>query len=337
MEEAFEFFLRENTTITKTCVKFKIRQSDFIDYLHSKRYFKAALKVSRDSIIKYHDAAEEYASSDFWNISKKCICDKYGISVPTNFAKYLKEYYPEVRVLNEHVFDFIDTEEKAYWLGFLFADGYISSKDNSFELSLSIKDIDHVNKFAKFIEYKRKVVDAITRCRLSFRSSHVWNTLNDYGCTPRKSLTLKFPDESIFIESDKYSKKELIRHFIRGYWDGDGCLTYKRESYPTISVISTKDFLEKVQFYLGTCKTLYQNSKNNDITMVLKYNGIEAFKIVEYLYSNSNIYLDRKYEKFKNEYCRLYEKSDRLLQTNIGEGCDANTEISMEPKESMPS
>lgn len=58
---------------------------------------------------------------------------------------------------NEHIFDNIDTEEKAYWLGFIFADGYISSLNakykNVFELSLSIKDLNHIKKFNSFMEY----------------------------------------------------------------------------------------------------------------------------------------------------------------------------------------
>lgn len=55
---------------------------------------------------------------------------------------------------------------------------------------------------------------------------------------------------------------------------------------------------------------------------------------MKYLYENSTIYLDRKYEKFK-EICRPFEKSNGLLEDNIGEGCDANTEITKESKESL--
>ena len=57
---------------------------------------------------------------------------------------------------------------------------------------------------------------------------------------------------------------------------------------------------------------------------------------MQYLYENATIYLDRKYEKYK-EICRLYEESYRELEGNIGEGCDANTEITTETKESVAS
>lgn len=138
------------------------------------------------------------------------------------------------------------------------------------------------------------------RCRLEFNSKHLWKILNNYGCTPKKSLTLQFPNENIF------KSKDLIKHFIRGYWDGDGCLTYKRVDYPSISCISTVAFLNQVQNYFNTNKTLYNNSKINDITKVLKYNGQEAFNIIKHLYKDSKIYLTRKYNKYL-EYCRLYE------------------------------
>lgn len=54
--------------------------------------------------------------------------------------------YPKKIHFDEHVFDVIDTEEKAYWLGFLTADGYIYSRDNTFGISLASIDKHHVEK-----------------------------------------------------------------------------------------------------------------------------------------------------------------------------------------------
>lgn len=241
-----------------------------------------------------------------------------------------------MNILDESVFDVIDSEEKAYWLGFIFADGTISSSplDNNqttqyqFELSLKLSDINHLEKAKKFFGYKRKLYTDSYRCRLEFNNKHLWNILNSYGCTPRKSLTLKFPDKTIFKESS------LIRHFIRGYWDGDGCLTYKRIGYPTISVLGTEHFLTNIQLILNTSNTLYNNNKETCITKVLKYNGALAYNVCKYMYNNCTVYLDRKYKKYL-EYCRLYEESYKESQTKIGEGCDANPEVIAETKESV--
>ena len=61
-----------------------------------------------------------------------------------------------------------------------------------------------------------------------------------------------------------------------------------------------------------------------------------ANKGYDKLLNEISLYLDRKYEKFL-EFCRLEEESSRRLSSNIGEGCDANPEISIEIKESIPS
>ena len=97
------------------------------------------------------------------------------------------------------------------------------------------------------------------RCRLGVANKHLWETLNSYGCTPKKSLTLKFPNESIFKD------KSLIRHFIRGYWDGDGCLSWsnKEHTSPSVSVVGTKEFLYSILYYLNLKQYKLQNKKDS--------------------------------------------------------------------------
>ena len=204
--------------------------------------------------------------------------------------------------INETIFDEIDNEEKAYWLGFIYADGYISSpyknkKQFKFELTSSIKDKDHIIKFAKFISYENKILIDDYRCRIVFSNKHIWNILNNYGCTPRKSLTLKFPDECIF------KSKDLIIHFIRGYIDGDGCLSWtdKNHKKPRIQILGTSDFLNSIQKYLNNNhinKLQNNNGEKECLTKILCYSGGTAKKISNVLYSNSKIYLDRKYKRY---------------------------------------
>ena len=173
------------------------------------------------------------------------------------------------------------------------------------------------------------------RCRWWITDKHLWKTLNKYGCTPRKSLTLQFPNENIF------KSKDLIRHFIRGYWDGDGCISYSNKEHTKIyiNVLGTEQFLVKLINYIpyNMSYTLqYKNPESNNITSSFIKDGLKAYNIIKYLYDNCTIYLDRKYEKFIY-FRQLYEKSYRPIQTNIGEGCDANTEITTETKESVAS
>lgn len=55
------------------------------------------------------------------------------------------------------IFENIDTEEKAYWLGFLYADGCVGSKESKVELSLAEKDLRHMEKFRSFIGIENKI------------------------------------------------------------------------------------------------------------------------------------------------------------------------------------
>lgn len=247
---------------------------------------------------------------------------------------------------NENVFDVIDSEEKAYWLGFIYADGSIASHKEgvkaryTFEITLGEEDKEHLDKFNKFMQYngnnvKEKPIKYKEETQMYYRWSinnkHLWETLNNYGCTPNKSLTLMFPNESIF------TNKSLIRHFIRGYFDGDGCISYKDKEHqkPNCSVVGTEDFLSKIQKYIlnDSVRLVKNHGKSNETKAYsISLNKAEAFMYV--LYYKSNIYLNRKYNLFlyfKN--CRFKAKALKLLEGKIGEGWDANPELIADIKE----
>ena len=212
-----------------------------------------------------------------------------------------KQNLPRV---NEHVFDSIDTEEKAYWLGFMFADGNIGKNRDSIELSLSSKDYEHMLKFKKFLQYINNLKITNTnfinskRVRLVFNSKNMHNTLNAYGCVPRKSLILEFPKIEIFKDTN------LIKDYIRGYIDGDGCLSYfdKLHKSPNITILGTKKFLEELLKHIPIKANI--NKRNN--IYILNISRKKAYDLSNYIYSNCTIYLERKYLRYK-EYCRLYQ------------------------------
>ena len=174
------------------------------------------------------------------------------------------------------------------------------------------------------------------RCRWFVANKHLWNTLNNLGCTPRKSLILKFPQKEIFQD------KSLIRHFIRGYFDGDGCLSYIKSIKtfsPVCEFLGTKEFLESLKNYCFILENKNIHRKSNENVYGITCSHNEASKLLHYLYDNSNIYLQRKYNRatFLWNGCQSLEKLSEFLQTNIGEGCDADTEITTETKESVAS
>lgn len=291
-----------NYTISKVCKLENIEKDSFIEWLQANNFRLATSGMNHIRNVFYIQIAAEEYTKNCANTTAEKLALKYRINAQS-LRNYINKYYT-LETFNSAVFDVIDSEEKAYWLGFIFADGYINNYAShpnhgyGFELSLQLSDIKHLEKFNKFISNKCCVKSDNFRCRVCLHSKHLWETLNNLGCTPCKSLTLKFPTNI---------PQTLIKHFIRGYWDGDGCLTYKRANYPTISVLGTEQFLNSVQSFFNTSCNLYNNSKTNNITKVLKYNGKLAFDITHELYGNASVYLDRKYSKYL-EYCRLYQK-----------------------------
>lgn len=292
------------------------------------------MRTSKNIDVICKKALEEYLSTPEVERSLTKLGKKFNIRRQTLSEKFKEWGYEIVNQqnrcrLNENIFDNMVSEDQFYWLGFMYADGNISSEGNRIEMRLSINDIDHLEKFRKFLDLSTEIRTGICNghefCHLSVRNKHLWNTLNGLGCTPRKSLTLQFPNLSLF------KHKEDILHFIRGYVDGDGCLTvYKdNDKYRTrLSLIGTESFLSSInklfknKGYLRSKNT--DNYKNN--AFELKFSDVPSRKLARYLYENATIYLKRKYDKFL-DFCRLEEESSKRKSSKIGEPCDGNTEV----------
>ena len=329
IKQAIDEFLKGTQPLTEISNKYKIDYNILVSELQSRGYiFKRG--YSSQITINLKSAIDEYLNSkkpSLTKLSKKYSINRDTLSKAIKELGYSIENYQNKPEFNEYAFDTIDTEEKAYWLGFIFADGYIATSSNNFEISLKEEDKTHLEKFNIFMKgpvNKVKIGKVrcgntiCKRCRWGSRNKHLKEVLISYGCVPQKSLILQFPDSSIFKSSD------LIRHFIRGYWDGDGCLTYanKEHTRPDVSVLGTEDFLTSIKEHLPL-KFDYKlgYNKGSNKTRILSIFGKNGFELVKYLYNNCTIYLDRKYEKYL-EYCRLYEESDRGLEGKNGEGCE---------------
>lgn len=317
-----------------------------INEFHRLGYYTVRKGCKMKSAINMKNAADFFIENGGYPLVKIIDVAKKFKVAPVELTKFLETFHPKIPtckkpLFNENIFDSIDTEEKAYWLGFIFADGTISSSplredtktQYQFELSLSSKDKVHLEKFAKFINYTNSIYCDNVRCRLSVYSKHFWNVLNCNGCTPNKSLTLQFPKPELFL-----NKSDIV-HFIRGYVDGDGCLSWcnKEHTVASFNLLGTTSFLESVKKYLNIdSKLSILHSKEQSITKFISLSDKKAFKVCYKLYNNSTVYLDRKYEKFV-EYCRLYKELYKELESNIGESCDANPEIITEINKSVTS
>lgn len=199
-------------------------------------------------------------------------------------------------------FSVIETEEQAYVLGFLSADGHVSSKTNTIQVILAMKDLAHIWKLNYLLTGCSVKIDKSVRtkpdypgkiyeqCRLRIRSETMAKQLLGHGLTPRKSLTLRPP---------KRLRKDLVRHWIRGYFDGDGCVSgsviKKKKWYVRAHVLGTK---QVCNFINETFRGIYAHGCHlyrHDKLFVAGYGSYTAQAFLDWIYRDAKIFLDRKY------------------------------------------
>lgn len=205
--------------------------------------------------------------------------------------------------LNEKYFDVIDSDDKAYILGLIAADGCIS-KTNTLSISLQDRDkqiLEEINdkldsnRPIKFREYKHIKDSYYNQYYLSITNKYMANSLKKLGIIPNKSLVLKYP-----LISSKFDAA-----FIRGYMDGDGCIC---KTLPKVSFLGTEDFLIKIKeiifMHTGIEGRIYKTSNpNNDITKEFQIYGVnKVTQFLEWLYHNNGMCLFRKKEIYISKY-----------------------------------
>lgn len=201
--------------------------------------------------------------------------------------------------VDSNFFEKIDTQEKAYILGFIYADGCLTN--GALQIKVSIKDIEILCKIKYILKSDHKITKAINHngygvdneyCSLRIKDLNIEKCLLNLGVKPRKTKCLKFPNGLL---SDF-----LIRHFIRGFFDGDGSIYSSNSS--CISFTGTEDMLlgirNELQKITSTKANIYKY-KNKDIYeyKIGGHNNIN--NIYDYLYKDSNIFLERKKNKFE--------------------------------------
>lgn len=220
----------------------------------------------------------------------KLLLNKNGIKSRGN-----KQGYPR----NELYFNQINTEEKAYWLGFLYADGSVNACKS--EISITLTDKEHLEKFHKAIGALNHNIANVVETRFknpkplykfAIKDKQLCSDLIKWGCVPNKTFLLnKIPN----------IPRDYISHFLRGYFDGDGSLHYLKgtNNYRISFTCGSSDFLDDIQKELGTTLSLGHQKDTN--TYQLQINGRkQLLRILEYLYNGSveGTRLDRKYNSY---------------------------------------
>lgn len=219
-----------------------------------------------------------------------------------NIPRRRKDCNSRKYTFNESFFSTIDTEAKAYWLGFLYADGYHKEDKRLISLTLQAKDGYMLERLREDLGANHPIAilppsgfkNAQEQRIIRFISKTMSANLVALGLRQAKSLTLQFPT------SDQVPD-HLIHHFIRGYFDGDGCVSLSRNDprYTCIVLCVSKPFGEVIQNKLNDVGIALNFRKQQSKIHNLQACGrIRCLKFLDYIYQNATIFLERKYEKY---------------------------------------
>lgn len=214
--------------------------------------------------------------------------------------------------LNENYFEKLDSKDKAYFLGFIYADGFITKRSTGQNiLGITLAEDEPLEKFKKYIgcnkpigvyqkkgSYSNKSVEH----KLALISNKLVSDVEKLGVIENKTLVLTFPE----------LPTELVHHFIRGYFDGDGSVFLHNDPRPEydntylgIDICGTKEFLEGLTHHLPFIEDeqcIYKELRKETNCWNIKFNSnIRSLELYHYMYRDcSDLYLTRKKDKFEN-------------------------------------
>lgn len=229
----------------------------------------------------------------------------------------------------------------AYVLGYLYADGSMEDASYLRGKYIRVTSVDkenvlrirHLLKSEHFITERKprwgkffgnKIYQSKKAYMLRIGSHKIYNSLIELGLYPKKSLTVTFP-----IIPPKF-----FSHFVRGYFDGDGCISlyrrpgkYGQQIMKKLSVIFTSGsyaFLEKLGFVLADRAGLkhYKVYNGWNRSFQLRYSTKDSIKIFKLIYNHttSNLFLRRKFAIFKLYFSlqprRIDNKISEILRIN---------------------
>jgi hypothetical protein len=205
-------------------------------------------------------------------------------SFPTRKRKY---------TLNEGAFEVI-TEESAYRIGFIMADGCISRDRTSdcrrLRINLKTSDAHHLWRLRNFLQFEGPVAvrDNGRYCALEINSARLATSLRQYGVIEKKSRRASV----IHLDTNV--------HFWRGMIDGDGTLYLSKNMYPTLSLCGSEIILGQFVAYVRTIfPSIKISIRKRASIKQLAVAGQKAIILTRHFYGDCSIALDRKLQLAK--------------------------------------
>lgn len=319
--------MKKHTYITNEII------DKYVEMYHSGKTITEISKITNtneQTVSRYLRQRGEYVEQ----ISKykvKIICDLYesGLSEEavgervslcrTTVRRVLKRNGVQIRKqeetskrypLNEHYFDNIDTPNKAYILGFIYADGNVDDK-SLFQISLQERDLHILESMKRefgcpdrpliFDARSKKNENHKNMFMLSIKNKEFRNGLVKHGVIPRKTHEIKYPD---------FLPASLDKHFIRGLLDGDGCIhgtEVNNKQNSNVDIIGTRELCVAIADILNNelsihCSIVDVHNKDTNTYRVTISGRLQCVKFLDWLYVDADMFLYRKYETYLSKY-----------------------------------
>lgn len=268
------------------------------------RKFDIKRKLKKD-LIDYNSLINDVVSDRY---TYKELMEKYKICEQT-IRRILKEHDVEhkrdhrIYQFNINYFDNINDEHKAYWLGFIYADGSHNLKRYSLSINLQKRDINILNKFYEDIECEKNVklyknkTNGKYYANVLVQHEHLSKTLIKQGVPNNKSFKIVFPNNKII-------PYDLKRHFLRGYFDGDGCISIPKinKSKMSWSMIGNYTFIngakEFIEDNIDNYNMNIHKCNHSEVCSIGKGGRNVCVIFLDWLYKDATIYLQRKFDKY---------------------------------------
>lgn len=274
------------------------------------------MRTGRKSIFSKDE--QEYIISKYQSEPYKEIADALGFTERQVRGWVNNHCSKKNRVFNDQYFDCIDTPEKSYFLGFIYADGWVSLHQRSnhdsinyeFGMQLQRGDSYMLDALNSALGGVHKITEN-ENCSVIAGNNHVSHTYSSVlrvyskplvealvrlNITPNKTYSRLYPN----VDDD------LFCHFLRGYFDGDGCIYASKSQMPQVHFTAFGDaFLQHVRRQLvrlyGINSTIYAENDRKHRLMIFRKQDVQRF--FDIIYScDCNLRLERKYEKYMTLY-----------------------------------
>lgn len=313
VQAAVSDYISDSTSnITTIAKKYAISKPTLVRWIHDQGYQTHnghTIKPIEDN--KLNKALDYY----FHTKPNSIQAAKYAGIGKNKFRSYLKEHnllQKPIKIqknikYDSAFFNILDTEEKAYWFGFIYGDGCVRNTDQVHQLTIELQESDanHLEKFKQSIRSNKDLAFRTRKnttgsyskmCSICISSIKMVNDLINKGCIPNKTCSGDI--------SYCFDDKSLCAAFLRGYIDADGWISKKPYEYSMSIVVKSYKVLNYLNRMIINLSGVipfirYENDKLGGAYRIRITNKKDFFQFLNVIYQDATIYMDRKYESYK--------------------------------------